>query len=237
MQIHNGFGTGTGTWAQFKVDGDGDGRLDIYDPEDAVATAARYLQSSGAPGDWRRALFAYNHAGWYVDQVSEIAAGYRRAATTPPPIERVIPAPGAAWLAPVPGFPGEQCDRRIVPDVVALTAAYGLRLNDCYGGPPHAIAGEHPLGLAIDVSPIDGDWRRTELLARAAGWRPACAATGCSNAGPFRVVLYNGFPGHGDPRYSDRPHLHLSWNHGPASPFTQAAWVQTVLAPSSPGAG
>src|SRR5262249_16916623 len=62
MQIHNGFGTGGGTWGAYKVDGDGDDRANIYDPADAAATAAHYLRASGAPADWRRALFAYNHA-------------------------------------------------------------------------------------------------------------------------------------------------------------------------------
>ena len=28
---------------------------------------ANYLRASGAPGDYRRAIFAYNHADWYVD--------------------------------------------------------------------------------------------------------------------------------------------------------------------------
>ena len=54
MQIHNGFGSGGGTWGTFKVDGDADGREDVYDPEDAIATAARYLSASGAPSDWHR---------------------------------------------------------------------------------------------------------------------------------------------------------------------------------------
>jgi hypothetical protein len=62
MQIHNGFGTGAGTWGEFKVDGDADGRMDIYDPDDAIATAAAYLRASGAPGDWRVAVFSYNHS-------------------------------------------------------------------------------------------------------------------------------------------------------------------------------
>jgi hypothetical protein len=40
-------------------------------------TAARYLAASGAPGDYRRAIFAYNHAGWYVADVQSWAARYR----------------------------------------------------------------------------------------------------------------------------------------------------------------
>jgi hypothetical protein len=236
MQIDNGSGTGGGTWGAFKADGDDDGRFDIYSPADAVATAARYLAASGAPDDWPRALFAYNHASGYVDAVTAQAAAYRRAATSTPPGPRTPIANRRAWLEPVPGFPGELCDARIVAEVAGITRAYGLRLTDCYGGAPHAVGGEHPLGLATDLVPIDGDWRRTERLARAAAWRPTCASSGCAHRGPFRVVLYNGFPGHGDPRYSSRPHLHLSWDHAPARPFSPAAWVRPVLMPSSSGA-
>ena len=228
MQIHNGFGSGGGTWGQYKTDGDGDGRLDIYDVHDAVATGARYLRAAGAPADWPSALYAYNHADWYVEQVADQAAAYRRASQLP------VSPDSSTWLAPLPGFPGERCDARIVPEVVALVTAFGLHVNDCYGGAPHALNGEHPLGLALDLVPRDGDWRRTDALARAAGWTPSCASSGCPQAGPFRVVLYNGFPGHGDPRHTARPHLHVSWRHGPAAPFTRAPWVQPVLLPATP---
>jgi hypothetical protein len=231
MQIHNGFGSGGGTWGAYKVDGDGDGREDIYDPDDAIATGARYLGASGAPDDWRRALFSYNHAGWYVDQVLEQAAAYRTAAG---PATTEVEASGS-WLVDVPGQPGERCDRRIVADVVMLLARFGLTLTDCYGGsPPHDRDGEHPLGLATDLVPKDGNWNRTLSLVKAYGWSPACAANGCAGRGPFRVVLYNGYPGHGDPQHGARfPHLHLSWQHAPAEPFTAAAWVRVLLAPGA----
>lgn len=237
MQIHNGFGSGGGTWGAYKVDGDGDGREDIYAPADAIATAANYLRASGAPADWRRALFAYNHADWYVEKVLAQAQAYREAATDatplgPPPAEaptQLAPAQGT-WLSDVPGMPGERCDRRIVPDVLMLVRAFGVRVTDCYGGAPHAIDGEHPLGLAVDLVPADGDWVRTFRLARVYGWKPSCANSGCEGRGPFRVVLYNGFPGHGDPAHSSSPHLHLSWSHAPAAPFTRARWVR-VLTP------
>jgi hypothetical protein len=53
---------------------------DIYDPADAIPAAAHYLCDSGlSAGDTRRAVFAYNHAGWYVDKVTAQAAAYRRA--------------------------------------------------------------------------------------------------------------------------------------------------------------
>jgi hypothetical protein len=69
------------TWDSFGVDGDGDGRRSVYDPEDAIPAAARYLRASGAPRDYRRAIFAYNHADWYVADVLAQADAYRGAAT------------------------------------------------------------------------------------------------------------------------------------------------------------
>jgi Transglycosylase SLT domain len=68
------------TWETVGVDGDGDGEANIMDPRDAIPAAARYLDRSGAPEDWYRALFAYNHADWYVVKVLGIAEGYRRLA-------------------------------------------------------------------------------------------------------------------------------------------------------------
>jgi hypothetical protein len=72
-----------GTWARYGVDGDGDGRTDRWDPADAIMGAANYLRASGAPGDYRRAIFAYNHAGWYVEEVERWAAVYRRPPVAP----------------------------------------------------------------------------------------------------------------------------------------------------------
>ena len=64
------------TWAAYGVDADGDGASDPYDPEDAIHAAANYLSASGAPGDWYRAIYAYNHADWYVADVLAGAACY-----------------------------------------------------------------------------------------------------------------------------------------------------------------
>lgn len=67
-----------GTWAAYGVDGDGDGVRNVYDPADAIFGAANYLCASGG-GDvstLRRALWTYNHADWYVEQVLQLAARY-----------------------------------------------------------------------------------------------------------------------------------------------------------------
>lgn len=60
----------------FGLDGNGDGIVDVYDPADAIPAAADYLLAHGAPEDIRKALFAYNRAWWYVDDVLENAEKY-----------------------------------------------------------------------------------------------------------------------------------------------------------------
>jgi hypothetical protein len=50
-------------------------------PFDAVPSAARLLCANGAAAggaSLRRAIFAYNHADWYVDEVLTLAAEYAR---------------------------------------------------------------------------------------------------------------------------------------------------------------
>ncbi|MDQ3740761.1 MAG: lytic murein transglycosylase, partial [Actinomycetota bacterium] len=57
------------TWKAYGVDANGDGRKDPYNPVDAIFAAANYLKAAGAQQDLRRAIFAYNHADWYVESV------------------------------------------------------------------------------------------------------------------------------------------------------------------------
>ena len=58
-----------GTWDMYGVDGNQDGVKDPYSPVDAIFAAARYLRAAGADKDLRAAIYAYNHADWYVDSV------------------------------------------------------------------------------------------------------------------------------------------------------------------------
>ena len=62
------------TWAAYGVDANGDGVRDPADPEDAIYAAARYLKAGGMPEDPEGAIFAYNHADWYVADVLARAA-------------------------------------------------------------------------------------------------------------------------------------------------------------------
>src|SRR3954467_1862544 len=62
------------TWAEYGVDADNDGTKDPNNPNDAIFAAARYLRAAGMPEDPEGAVFAYNHADWYVAQVMSRAA-------------------------------------------------------------------------------------------------------------------------------------------------------------------
>lgn len=68
------------TWATMGVDGNGDGRADITDLADSIYSAANYLTHEGARSGTdgiRQALYAYNHATWYVNDVLYYATGYQ----------------------------------------------------------------------------------------------------------------------------------------------------------------
>ena len=75
MQIGVG-GKAGNTWAAYAVDADGGGA--VHDPVDAIFTAANYLCRNGANrgADVAGAVFAYNHADWYVTKVLAIASTY-----------------------------------------------------------------------------------------------------------------------------------------------------------------
>jgi len=57
------------SWRAYGVDANKDGKKDPYNPVDAIFAAGRYLKAAGGEKDIRRAVFAYNHADWYVDSV------------------------------------------------------------------------------------------------------------------------------------------------------------------------
>jgi hypothetical protein len=57
------------TWKQWGVAATGNGIADPYNPVDAIFSAARYLHAAGASSDLAKAIYAYNHATWYVQSV------------------------------------------------------------------------------------------------------------------------------------------------------------------------
>ena len=90
-KIETGFGTNMGpssagalgwmqflpsSWEAFGLDANGDGKEDPYNPVDAICAAAHYLKLSGGSNDLYKAIFAYNHADWYVQEVLTYARAY-----------------------------------------------------------------------------------------------------------------------------------------------------------------
>ncbi|MGR0121713.1 NlpC/P60 family protein [Bacillus halotolerans] len=70
----------------YGVDANNDGKADPWDLEDAVFSTAKYLHDNGgAQGDFRSAVYQYNHADWYVDEVfsyfNKYTSGYKLIST------------------------------------------------------------------------------------------------------------------------------------------------------------
>jgi hypothetical protein len=118
-----------GTWKQYAVSADPaqpGAAPDPYDPWDAIFTAAHDLHASGAPADWPAAIYVYNHAGWYVSEVQQLAQHYAQTASTTGPATIPVsatPAPGAAPACPVaaPITPGPVA--RMLGDGIAQAPA------------------------------------------------------------------------------------------------------------------
>ena len=70
------------TWAEWGITAFGEpSPPNIMDPFDAVPAAARYLCAAGGAtaAGLPRAIFAYNHADWYVNEVLALARQYQQA--------------------------------------------------------------------------------------------------------------------------------------------------------------
>ncbi|HEX5714360.1 MAG TPA: lytic murein transglycosylase [Solirubrobacterales bacterium] len=69
------------SWEAFGVDANGDSRKDPYNPVDAICAAANYLKLAGGNENLYDAIFAYNHADWYVQEVLLYARAYGKLPT------------------------------------------------------------------------------------------------------------------------------------------------------------
>jgi hypothetical protein len=127
-------------------------------------------------------------------------------------------------FVPIPGFPGERIDRRLLPDIRWMKHRFDIFITDGYSTDPvHAQNGEHPIGLATDIVPnkaVGGTWGEIGDLAHLAEPRQNAPIP------PWRWVGWNGDPGHGRGN-----HLHLSWMHSPTEPRHPARVVYTRRCP------
>ncbi len=153
------------TWNAYGVDGDGDGDKDRYDPVDAIWGAANYLCASGAgePDGLRDAIFAYNHADWYVTKVLDQAAVYE-----------ADPLGGANALALVnhPNLsltPGARqdlldgvIDQRVVDFLAWAVERHTVSVSVLRTGHAKYVAGggrisNHWYGRGLDIYAVDGE--------------------------------------------------------------------------------
>jgi hypothetical protein len=113
------------SWHRYGVDANGDGQRDPWDPVDAIFAAARYLHDAGAESSLPRAIWAYNHAGWYVDQVIDRA---RMFAGLPDDLVAVLTREGFTDTASVHAKLGQ--DSYIASDVTLTMPGQALLLDE-----------------------------------------------------------------------------------------------------------
>ena len=236
------------TWEAYGVDANDDGVADPYDPEDAIYAAANYLSASGMPADTYGAIFAYNHADWYVRKVERYAEQFGGAVVCTPAAEQVVtgeailqqvetiyqprvfkPLPASLWVGS--GAP-QAVDSRIWPNAVWLLQTFHLRVTAAREGGHNT----HGDGTALDIVPAAGKgWDETaRAAAEALGWRESCGESGtapvCPLAPAIQFVGYNGYPNHGDPAHAgENAHLHISWQSSSFScgePCPPPIWVR-----------
>ncbi len=103
-------------------------QADPDDPQDAIYTAANMLSADGAPAHWSKAIYAYNHAQWYVNEIESGASNF----LGPTGLSNLTAAINAAWGSST---------RRLVSDTSSPTDS----------GCPSDSTG------TLDVNPVPGE--------------------------------------------------------------------------------
>jgi hypothetical protein len=219
------------TWDMYGVDGNGDGAKSPYDPADAIPAAARYLVASGAPGDYRTAIFAYNHAVWYVNEVLAKADQYRSASPLPSGGTGDVPPPSVTvpeildnqriTLTPIQrsDVRSGELDPRLLAVMALIGEHHSLVVTALKSDHPIYTAegniSNHAAGRAFDVGAVDGDVCRGTRTGGCAGLVRELAAM----TGPLRSteLIYCWDPdGPNDPRGFARAdhcdHIHVGWD-------------------------
>jgi len=215
------------TWEMWGTDANGDGLADPWNPEDAVYSAARYLAAAGAQEDLYRALYAYNHADWYVNSVLQLASSAAVAGMTFP-----LPA-GAAWTrgggpdAHRAGGRGDNWQSLNAVDIVAepetpvLAVFAGIVSDVTEYEPPHVSeSGAVVSGGSVSLMSFDGTqvfYTHLDSVSVVVGQAVL--------AGQAIAAVAPGTPG--------GPHLHfaLEWPLDPEAIFGDSAFGASLLTP------
>jgi len=180
------------------------------------------MAGRGNGGGWRRAWAAVA----LVIAASAIAASPAAGMRSEKIARHVCKTVNGGRFVPIPGFPGEKIDRRLLPDVRWMKRRFDVFITDAYSTDGvHAENGEHPIGLAADIVPNvakSGTWNEIGDLAHLAEPKQDRPVM------PWRWVGWNGDAGHGRGN-----HLHLSWSHSPTRPKHPARVVYTRRCPRS----
>jgi hypothetical protein len=137
------------TWARYGVSADPSepgAPPDPYDPWDAIYAAARYLHASGAPGDWAAAIFAYNHASWYVAEVSARAESY-------------LASPRAVTIASTPPTRGGEDAAGAGEAPAGAERANAAAAGVSVRGPGTVVSGREAGVVVRDAATVGGYWR------------------------------------------------------------------------------
>jgi hypothetical protein len=97
------------SWEAFGSEGN------AYDYRDALPAIAQYLCKAGLARDPRAALFAYNHADWYVDLVLSLAVRYDRMAPGAPTPDVLSVAPTEQQAVQMRYASGRDVDLQLRP--------------------------------------------------------------------------------------------------------------------------
>ena len=113
----------------------------------------------------------------------------------------MVPLPAAATR---PGRATTWVDSSIAAQVLWMVATFNVALGDGYALTGHSPHGEHPLGLAVDITPAfdrGGSWDDVDRLAHLLEPAPR------QPVGGFRWIGYDGDHNHGRGH-----HLHISFS-------------------------
>ena len=201
------------TWAAYGVDANEDGRRDPADPWDAIFAAANYLAASGAPDDWHAAIFAYNHAEWYV---SEVLAG----------AERYAGAAGAA----VPT--AATCGATASNEAVARMVAEAQRLSDMRPHTSYVWGGSHGISPTPANGPFDCSSAVSHLLQVGGFGNPTMDTTALiawGDPGPGRWVTIHVKP------YGADAHTFIEFAAGVTPPAKRYWGTSGIYAGQGPG--
>ena len=135
------------SWEMYGVDANGDGRKDPYNPVDAICAAANYLEAAGGNENLYDAIFAYNHADWYVQEVLLYARAYGKL-----PSDLVGSLTGLTEGAHFP----VAADARYADDVSARAALQSASPEDVVSSEGTEVLSSSPTPRGINIFAAEG---------------------------------------------------------------------------------